>query len=321
MGLSSCAWNWHFQQNDYAETHRCRVLPWDDLQSFLAIARHGTLSGAARALGVTQTTMGRRLAGMETRAGARLLAKTPAGYMLTAAGEAVLGNVERIEAEALTVERRITGRDIRLEGVVRVTTIEILAVDVLSSAFAALRREHPGIRLEVAAEARSLSLTRREADIAVRLARLTQNDLVVRKIGVLGFGVYAAARYLEQYGMPDLAAGAPGHQTILNPVEAMGLPEMTWFAGLTHQAETAIRHNSRYGQRAAAEAGMGLALLSRFMGDDAALVRLDPPAPPPVREIFLAVHNDIRHTPRIRAVTDAIIASVHAAADRLAPAG
>ena len=92
------------------------MLDWDDLRTFLAIARHGTLSAAARALGVHQPTMGRRLAALEQRAGARLLQKTPRGYIPTAAGEAILGNVERIEAEALAVERRITGRDVRLEG-------------------------------------------------------------------------------------------------------------------------------------------------------------------------------------------------------------
>lgn len=296
------------------------MLAWDDLQSFLAVARHGTLSAAARALSVTQPTMGRRLSGMEERTGVRLLAKTPRGYTLTPAGEAILGHVERIEAETLAVERRITGRDIRLEGVVRLTTIEILAVDLLTPVFARLRRDHPGIMLDVAADARSLSLTRREADIALRLARLTQNDLAVRKVASLGFGVYASADYLDRRGLPDLTAGAPGHVTILNPSEAMGLPEMAWFAALTHQAPAAIRHNSRYGQRAAAEAGMGLALLSRFMGDGTGLVRLATPVPPPMRDIFLAVHNDIRHTPRIRAVTEAIAASMRAGADRLAPA-
>ena len=295
------------------------MLPWDDLQSFLAIARHGSLSAAARALGVTQTTMGRRLTGLEARAGARLLARTPGGYVLTPAGEAVLGNVERIEAEALAVERRITGRDIRLEGVVRLTTIEILAVEVLTGAFAQLQREHPGIVLEVAADARSLSLARREADIAVRLARLTQNVLAVRKVGAIGFGVYASADYLERHGRPDFAAGAPGHVTILNPADRMELAEMGWFAGMTQQAQPAMRHNSRYGQRAAAEAGMGLAVLSRFMGDGTGLVRLATPVPGPVRDVFLAVHHDIRHTPRIRAVTDIIVATMRAEAGRLAP--
>ncbi len=295
------------------------MLPWDDLQSFLAIARHGTLSAAARALGVTQTTMGRRLTAMEGRAGARLLSRTPGGFVLTPAGEAVMGNVERIEAEALAVERRINGRDIRLEGVVRVTSVEILAVDVLTTAFAALQRDHPGIVLDVAADARSLSLARREADIAVRLARLTQQDLAVRRLGTLGFGVYASAAYLDRHGMPDLAAGAPGHGVILNIAEAMHLPEMGWFAGMTQQARLAMRHNSRYGQRAAAEAGMGLVALSRFMGDAAPLVRIATPEPCPAREIFLAVHQDIRHTPRIRAVTEVIAATLKAEAARLAP--
>lgn len=295
------------------------MLPWDDLQSFLSVARHGTLSAAAKALGVTQTTMGRRLAGMEQRAGVKLLLRTPAGFVLTPAGEAVLGNVERIEAEALAVERRITGRDVRLEGTVRITTIEILAVEVLAQGFAELRLRHPGIALEVATDARNLNLTRREADIAVRMGRLTQADLAVRKIGTLRFGVYASEDYLARHGLPDFAAGAPGHAVILNMAEAMGLVDMDWFAGLTREAQVAARHNSRYGQRAAAEAGTGLAVLSRFMGDPTGLRRLPTPTPPPERDIFLAVHSDIRHMPRIRAVTDCIAATVRAAAGRLAP--
>lgn len=295
------------------------MLPWDDLQSFLAIARHRTLSAAARSLGVQQTTMGRRLAGLESRAGARLLARTPSGYVLTPAGEAILGHVERIETETLAIEHRVSGRDVRLEGEVRVTTIEILAVEVLTPAFARLRQEHPGIVLDVATDARGLSLTRREADIALRLARLTQADLAVRRVGAIGFGIYASPDYLARTGMPDLAAGSPGHTVILNPAEAMGLPEMTWLASLTHQARPAIRHNNRYGQRAAAQAGMGLAALSRFMGDGTDLVRLDTPVPAPVRDVYLAVHNDIRHTPRIRAVIDTIALSMRAEARRLAP--
>lgn len=295
------------------------MLAWDDLQTFLAIARHGTLSAAARSLGVQQTTMGRRLAALETRAGAHLLDKTPKGFVPTATGEAILGNAERIEAEILSVERRITGRDIRLEGTVRVTTVEILAVELLTPSFAAFHAKHPGITIELSSEARSLSLTRREADIAVRLIRLTQNDLAVRRLGALHFGVYASKPYLDRHGTPDFAAGAPGHTTILNPPDAMSLPEMAWFAELTRAAPPAIRHNSRYGQRTAAETGLGLAILSRFMADPTDLIRLPTPTPPPTRDLFLAVHNDIRHTPRIRAVTEHIAATIRAHAGQLAP--
>ncbi len=297
------------------------MLPWDDLQTFLAIARHGTLSAAARALGVQQSTMGRRLAGLEERAGARLLMKTPGGFMLTAAGEAIMGHTERIEGEALAIERRIAGGDIRLEGTVRVTTIEILGVEVLTPAFARLRREHPGIVIEVIVDARSLSLTRREADIALGLVRQTQNDVAVRRVGEIGFGLYASADYLARCGIPDFAAGAPGHTTILNPPDGMALPEMVWLTGLMHRAQVGLRHNSRYGHREAAVAGMGVAVLSRVMGDATDLSRLETPTEPPPRDVYLGVHNDIRHTPRIRAAIDAIVASMHAEAGRLAPGG
>jgi DNA-binding transcriptional LysR family regulator len=208
---------------------------------------------------------------------------------------------------------------VRLEGRVRVTSVEIVAVELLTPAFAIFRSAHPGIEVDLTADARSLSLTRREADIAVRLVRLEQNDLAVRRVGVLGFGVYAARAYLDHHGIPDFAAGAQGHATILNPPDTMHLPEMAWFAALTQGARPAIRHNSRYGQRAAAEAGMGLAVLSRFMGDSTGLVRLVTPSRAPSREIFLAVHNDIRNTPRIRAVTECIATTMRANAMRLDP--
>src|SRR5437899_12484071 len=127
------------------------MLDWDDLRHFLAIARHGTLSAAARALGVRQSTMGRRLDAFEARVGAKLLQKTPRGYVLTATGEAILGNVERIENEALAVERIITGKDVRLEGTIRVTTVETLAVEVLTPIFHTFQETYPGIILELVA--------------------------------------------------------------------------------------------------------------------------------------------------------------------------
>jgi DNA-binding transcriptional LysR family regulator len=254
------------------------MLDWDDLQSFLAIARHGSLSGAARAMGVRQTTMGRRVAALQGRTGARLLQKTPRGYVPTPAGEAILGNVERIEGETLAIERTITGRDIRLDGSVRLTTVESLAVLVLMPALAAFRARHPGITLEITADTRNLSLTMREADIALRVARLTQHDLAVRKVSLLHFGLYASRGYLERHGPPDLTAGAPGHHLVLNQPDLMGLPEMQWFAATASQARPALRTNSRFGQRAAAEQGIGLACLTRYLGDPAALVGCRRPA-------------------------------------------
>lgn len=295
------------------------MLDWDDLRTFLAIARHGTLSAAARALGVHQPTMGRRLAALEQRAGARLLLKTPRGYTLTASGEAILGNVERIEAEALAVERRITGRDVRLEGIVRITTVESFAAEVVMPILAGLRQGHPGIAVELLADVRNLNLTRREADVALRMARLDQPDLTARRIGVLGFGLYASPSYLAARGTPAFEHGGEGHEVILTQPELLGGAEMTWLTGILPRAVPALRTNSRYGHRAAALAGLGIACLARYLGDAVPLVRLAPPVPPPVRELWLAVHTDIRHMPRIRAVTEALAAGVKARADLLAP--
>ena len=295
------------------------VLDWDDLRTFLAIARHGSLSAAARTLGVRQTTMGRRLAALEARAGARLLQKTPRGYVLTDAGEAVLGNVERIEAETLAVERRITGHDVRLEGTVRITSVESFSAEILMPILAGLRQRHPGIAIEVVADVRNLSLTRREADVAMRMARPDQQDLTVRCIGRMGFGLYASPGYLETRGPPDFARGGEGHDVILAQPELKGMPELDWLVSSLPRAQRALQTNSRYGHRAAALAGMGLACLARYLGDGHGLVRLDPPTPPPSRELWLAVHSDIRHMPRIRAVTDALAAGVRAVAESLDP--
>ncbi|MBN9563613.1 MAG: LysR family transcriptional regulator [Alphaproteobacteria bacterium] len=293
------------------------MLDWDDLRSFLAIARHRTLSGAARALSVQQSTMGRRLDALEERAGVILLQKTPGGYLLTGAGEAVLGHVERIEQETLAIERTITGRDVRLEGNVRLTTVETMAVDILTPILTAFLARYPGITLDLVTDTRTLSLSRREADVAVRLIRPEGHELVARKIGEIGFGLYASPGYLEQMGMPDLEAGAPGHRAILSLDELTGAAETAWIRDAFSQTQVALRTNSRYAHAAAAEAGVGIAGLTHYLAQGRNLVRLPTPTPTPRREVWLAVHEDTRHTPRIRALMEALTAGLKDQAHRL----
>jgi DNA-binding transcriptional LysR family regulator len=299
---------------------RDKLLDWDDLRSFLAIARAGSLSGAARALGVRQSTMSRRLEALERANGARLFEKTPRGFVLTQTGEAILGRVEQIETEAIAVERTITGKDIRLEGVVRLTTVETLASEILPPILAGFHQRYPGIMVEVIADSRSLSLTRREADIALRFGRLPQSDLAVRKVGDLTSGVFASVDYLARAGQPNFSLGAPGHHCLLLPEEFMAMPEMAWFAGITAKATPSLRSNSRHGLLAACRAGMGLVLLERYLADPCPdLVLLTTPSLPPPREIWLAVHNDLRHTPRVRALTECLTTELRASAARLNP--
>ncbi len=292
------------------------MLDWDDLRSFLAIARHRTLSAAARALSVQQSTMGRRLDALESRTGAKLLQKTPAGFVLTAAGEAVLAHVERMEAEALAVDRAITGRDLRLAGAIRLTTIETLAVDVLAPTLADFAAAYPHVTLELDTDTRSLSLSKREADVALRLVRPSGHELVVRKVGEIAYGLFASPAYLARAGMPDLAAGAPGHRAILTFDDLMSTPEMDFARRTLSRCHVGWRSNSRFAQARAAELGLGIAVLALYLAEGRDLVRLASPGPPR-REMWLAVHEDMRHTPRIRAFSDMLVNALRQQAGRL----
>jgi DNA-binding transcriptional LysR family regulator len=276
-------------------------MDWDDLRTFLAIARHGTLSGAARALKVTQPTMGRRLAAMEDRTGARLLQRLPGGFALTPLGESVLGNAERIELEALSAERTITGRDVALEGVVRLTTVDTLAARVVTPALVALQQVHPGIIVELVPDTRTLSLSKREADIALRMSRFEGHEVVARKVGTLALGLYASPIW-QKVEQPRLIS-------VLD--DQAHLPEAKWLVEQYPGADIAFRSNSREVQVWAAKSGAGIAAIACYRADgEPGLIRLRPDLPNLTRDIWLGVHSDMRHMPRIRAVMDAIIAAL-----------
>ena len=286
------------------------MLDWDDLKTFLAISRHGTLSAAARALKVSQTTMGRRLDHLHCRAGATLLQRTPAGFRLTATGAAILGEVERMEDAALSLERTITGEDRRLEGLVRITAVDSLAAHVLTPGLVALGDKHPGIVVEVLTDNRSLSLARREADIAVRLGRFDAHETIVRKVGEMAFAVFAAPAYLDTQGMPDWAKGAPGHRVLRVQDDLSGTPDARWFAERTFAAEPALLANSREVQLRGVSAGLGLGCLPCYLAADRPDLMYLEAGPPLSREIWMGVHRDTRHAPRIVAVQEALVAAI-----------
>ncbi|WP_089217556.1 LysR family transcriptional regulator [Sphingopyxis indica] len=276
-------------------------MDWDDLRTFLAIARHGTLSGAARALGVTQPTMGRRLAAMESRTGARLLQRLPGRFALTPLGQSVLSNAERIEVEVLSAERTITGRDVALEGVVRMTTVDTLAAQLVVPALAALQERHPGIIVELVPDTRSLSLSKREADIALRLSRFEGHEVVARKVGSLALGLYASPKWLEAEALVEARV-----ITVLD--DQAHLPEAKWLHAQFPNAEVALRSNSRDVQVWAAKSGIGIAAFACYYAEEEpGLVRLKQDVPNLTRDIWLGVHSDMRDMPRIRAVMDAVI--------------
>jgi DNA-binding transcriptional LysR family regulator len=296
------------------------MLDWDELRSFLAIARYGNLSAAARALKVTQTTMGRRLEALHHRAGARLLQKTPTGFVLTAAGERVLANVERMEAEVLSIERAISGEDTGIAGEVRITTVETFGARILIPLLKPLIDKQPELQIELITDTRSLSLSRREADIALRLATFEQHEAVVRRIGDMAFGLYASRQYLEAYGAPDFRSGAPDHAVVALQDDLALLPEARHLANLASKARTVLRANSRDAQFQAAVAGYGIAMLPCYLARESdALVELAAPDARLVRGIWLGVHRDTRHVPRIRMVLDHFVEGVRQIASTLSP--
>ena len=297
------------------------MLDWDDLRFFLAIVRTGSLSAAARDLRVTQSTVGRRLASLESSLGARLLHRTPDGYVPTLAGEAILAQAKRIEEQALAVERTVGGRDALLEGVVRVTAVETLASHALAPAFCALQLGHPEIGIELLANVRHMSLAMREADIAVRLTRFEQHDLVTRRIGAMAHGLYASPAYLKRHGAPDFTAGCAGHQLVTG-LDGAEVPQLAnWLAEIAPRATVALRTDSPEAQVQAGLCGQGLVCLPRLRGDALPdeLQRLRPPVDQALVEIWLAVHKDNRRIMRIRLVLDAVATAIRDLAARLDP--
>lgn len=299
------------------------MLDWDDLRYFLAIARLGSLSAAAKQLHVAQSTVGRRLASLEASLGVRLLNRTPDGYVPTLAGQDVRKQAERVEVEATGLERSIGGLDMRLSGLVRVTCAETLASNLVAPCFGDFHVQHPDIMIELIPNPKELSLSMREADISVRLRQPDQHDLVVRRIGTVAYALYASPGYLERQGEPDYAEGCPGHHLITQLDGIQDATQTEWLAHLAPRARIAMQTTSHAAALAAARHGGGLASLIRFRADrEGGLVRVKVPAllaAIPKSGIFLIVHKDNRRTPRIRVALDHITRWAKGLADKLNP--
>ncbi|WP_165491154.1 LysR family transcriptional regulator [Lichenihabitans psoromatis] len=293
------------------------------MRFFLAIARAGSLSAAAKRLHVAQSTVGRRLASLESSLGVRLLNRTPDGYVPTLAGDDVRHQAERVEAEAHALERQVVGHDLRMAGQVRVTCAETIASNLVAPCLGTLHETQPDILIELIPDPKDLSLAMREADISIRLRPPVQHDLVVRRIGTLAYGLYASPGYLERSGECDYDTGCAGHWLITQLEGIQDATQTDWLADLAPRARIAIQTSSHAAALAAAKQGGGLASLVRFCADqEPGLVRLrNPPlrAPIPSTGIWQVVHKDNRDTPRIRFALDHITKWVRKRGDELDP--
>jgi DNA-binding transcriptional LysR family regulator len=282
------------------------MLAWDDLRYFLAIARHRTLSAAARALRVAQPTVGRRLAAFEAQLGARLFERERDGYALTAAGAAMLAHVEQMERDALAAERVTAGRDAGLRGMVRITASEWLVVRVLGPLLPVFVDRYPALTIDLVADARHLDLSRREADIALRPREFEQTAVYQRTVARLGFGLYASDAYLARHGAPRFEAKCAGH-VVIAMTDDTGDVARPWLASIAGAARFAVRTNGREAMATMVMAGVGLACLPRVVGDALGLRALATPSPPPDRTLWLGVHRDARTIPRVRAATEFLV--------------
>ena len=273
---------------------------WDDLRLVLAVAQEGTLSGAARHLRVTHSTVFRRLGAIEEGLGVRLFERFRDGYSPTPAGETVAAQAARFADDFVALERRLSGQDLRPSGTVRITTTDTICA-MLMRHVPALREAHPEILLEVTVSNGMANLTRREADVAIRPTPEPPETLVGRRIANIAHAVYGSPTYLSRHGDDP------------SDLEWIGLDDTLattvigrWMRENVRDAQIGLRVDALPALKDAACAGVGVALLPCYLGDEEVELRRAPPAAgPDVRSsLWLLTHSDLKRTARIRAVMD-----------------
>lgn len=276
---------------------------WDDLRILLAVRRGAGHGAAGRALGVDPTTIGRRLQALEQALGTRLFDRTPAGLVPTEAGVALARRAERVEEEVLAAERELGGADVRVAGPVRITAGDGILHWLIVPALGELRREHPDITVELRADTRSLDLSRREADVAVRLVRPKEPTLVARRLGPIAFALYASRAYLDRRGTPRKAHDLCDHDLIGFDASLDALPQVRWLHKTVRDPRWCVRATTTTAQVMACAEGQGIALLGTFIAArEPRLVPVLPALRPPARDAWLVVHEDMKKSARVAAV-------------------
>jgi DNA-binding transcriptional LysR family regulator len=280
------------------------VFNWDDVRFFLAVHREGNLARAGIALQLDATTVGRRLQQLESQLDARLFDRTTRGLVLTAAGHRLLPRAEGIEREVLAVDRDLAGDDHRLEGQVRLTATEMMSTRFIAPYLGKFHARYPLIQLDLQCSNRSVDLARREADIALRLARPRQDDIVVRKLFEIELAVYASTDYVDRYGMPEPGA-LQRHRFLAFSDSPSFRRENEWLSRHIGGGQIVMRSDSVSSLMSATQGGLGIALLPSHPADDVpGLVRTPLQGSPQPRIVWQAVHRDLMGVARIRAVLD-----------------
>ena len=274
------------------------MVDWENIRHFLAVAQSGTLSAAARNLKVDHATVSRRLAALEAALDVRLVDRLPRSCRLTAIGRRVFERAVEMEAGAHGIARLAKAAHAPLVGRVTLSAPPVLVAHLLAEQLARFRAEYPDIRLSLSAQGQQVSLSRREADVAVRLVRPDEAGSVARKVGTMAFGLYAHRSYVH-------LAAAERWQFIAFDQSFTDMPQQLWLLGIAGNRPVACELNHISEHLIAVRAGVGVAGLPCFIGDrDHDLVRVGEDVPPFARDIWLVVHRDLRKNAAVRAVMD-----------------
>jgi len=289
------------------------MFDWNDLRHFLAVARTGSTIAAAKALGWSQSTIQRRLARLEQQLGCKLVERHPTGYRLTALGEDLRPYAEEVEQAVAVFERHLASSDKRLTGSLRVTCPEGLVDPLLTPLIDAFQARFPGLRVDLIVTERFLDLSKGEAEIAVRGGEPHDPALIGRKIADNPWAVYASRSYIERHGQPKRPEDINDHAIIDFSGDISNLLLAKWLRSVAPRATIAARSNSVIGLLVAARSGVGVTILPVQLGDPAQeLIRVIDPLPELRSQIYILVHPDLRHAPRVRAFFDFVIAEIGA---------
>ena len=281
---------------------------WELYRSFLSVLNEGSLSGAARDLGVAQPTVGRHVAALEKSLGLALFIRSQIGLMPTEAALSLRSYAESMQGTAAALERAAASQGTGVRGTVRVTASDVIGVEVLPPIIAGLRDEHPDLVLELVLTDRMQDLLRREADIAVRMARPRQELLVARRVGQIELGLHAHQRYLSRHGTPITMADLANHALI-------GFDQTTAFirsadkklSGWRREA-FAMRTDNNLAQLALIRSGAGIGVCQAAIARrDDSIVRLFPRQFSLQMETWITMHEDLRNSPRCRVAFDALV--------------
>lgn len=275
-------------------------IDWDDLLFFLTLAKEGTLSSVGKKMSIEHTTVSRRISRLESKLGIKLFDRLPRAWRLTAEGESLLPQAEQVQETVLRFERAASGRS-HLSGTVRVSAPPLLSSFLLAGKLEAFHRKHPLIELELSSDIGEANLSKRDADVAIRMTRPKGNSLVRRSLGLLHYGVYGSSKYLD--GKSTSQWRFLGYDESLSDV-----PQEQWLKEFRADRPVVFRTNDLAALHGAVCGHLGLALLPRFLADKSPGLKLvHSDAARYYREMWLVTHQDIRRSIKVQAVSDYLV--------------